>query len=334
MSRSKHDASGGSFQVTSIYFTVNNWTEDDWTKVRASPLYSYGIMGKEVGELGTPHLQGFVQLKKRKRSKGAFNQLAAYFHARPHMGKPDGTAQQNQAYCSKDKEFVEWGTIKVHGGKRARMDLEAMKLAIQAGASWEELALEHTAAHARYHKWGERLRTEIRTRLAKEELKAEMMKIKLRTWQENCLRKLAAQSPRQVLWVLDSTGEKGKTFLAKWLCVMQDAFYIEGGKKADISYAYDFQRTVVFDLCRSTEEFVNYGTIESFKNGMMFSPKYESAVKVFKAAQVIVFSNWAPDQSKLSADRWDIVDLETDAWIDVKRHLTGEFIFTDPEPLI
>ena len=222
------------------------------------------------------------------------------------MEKAKGNAKSNKTYCSKENEFIEWGTLPTPG---KRMDLEAMKEAIIDGATWETLAKEHTAAHARYHKWGERLSKEIKTREAKEELKALMKTKTLRPWQQHALNRLASQGERTVLWIMDSTGGKGKTFLAKWLCVMQDAFYIEGGKKADISYAYDFQSTVVFDLSRQTQEFVNYGTIESFKNGMMFSAKYESTMKVFKPAQVVVFSNWAPDKSQLSADRWEIIDF-------------------------
>lgn len=46
--------------------------------------------------------------------------------------------------------------------------------------------------------------------------------------------------------------------------------------------------------------------IESFKNGLFFSPKYDTCTKTFKSAKVVVFANWAPDKTKLSADRWDV----------------------------
>jgi len=118
-----------------------------------------------------------------------------------------------------------------------------------------------------------------------------MEKAELREWQQEAIKLLYGQDERQVLWIMDSKGGKGKSFLAKWLCVMWDAFYVEGGKKADISYAYQMQKTVVFDLSRQTQEFVNYSTIESFKNGVIFSPKYASTTKFFTPARVIVFSN-------------------------------------------
>jgi len=313
--------------MNAFIFTLNNYKEDDLAKIQASELYKYGIVGKEVGTTGTPHLQGYLQLQKRTRANTVWKAFNAITGHRARTEQAKGNAASNKTYCSKGGDFVEWGEASTTG---KRMDLVAMRDAIIDGASWETLAMEHTAAHARYHKWGETLRKEIRVRKAKEELKALMETKTLRAWQENALEKLANQSDRKVLWIMDSTGGKGKTFLAKWLCVMRDAFYVEGGKKADISYAYDFQETVVFDLSRQTQEFVNYGTIESFKNGMMFSAKYESSMKIFKPAKVIVFSNWAPDTSQLSADRWEIIDLEQRTVFEQARtHISNDFIFTD-----
>lgn len=50
--------------------------------------------------------------------------------------------------------------------------------------------------------------------------------------------------------------------------------------------------------------------IEQIKNGIYFSGKYESQMKYDKPPHVVVFSNTMPDQSKLSADRWNIVFLD------------------------
>lgn len=60
------------------------------------------------------------------------------------------------------------------------------------------------------------------------------------------------------------------------------------------------------DLTRSQENMLNYGMIESFKNGVFFSPKYNSITKIFKPVKMIIFANWLPDKEKLSEDRWDI----------------------------
>jgi hypothetical protein len=108
------------------------------------------------------------------------------------------------------------------------------------------------------------------------------------------------------MWVWEAKGGVGKTMLAKWLIVNKGAFYLQNGKNTDIAHAYRSQEYVVVDLTRSQEGMFNYGMLESFKNGIFFSPKYESQTKIFKPAKIVVFANWEPDKTKLSADRWDV----------------------------
>lgn len=302
-----------------MIFTHNNYKETDLAKLQAADWVKYGVVGKEVGANGTPHLQGYLRLQKQMRQKKAFDRLADLFEKRPHMEPAKGSAKKNKIYCSKEGNFVEWGDLPKPG---TRTDLHAMRDSIEAGKCWEYLAREHTSAHARYHKWGEQYRDKILDREAKEELMQEFRSAEMRDWQKRVIKRLKAQNRRQVLWVIDKAGGMGKTWLAKYLCVMQDAFYCEGGKKSDIAFAYKRQETVVFDLTRSTQEFVNYSIIESFKNGMMFSGKYESTVKVFKPAKVVVFSNWRPEVDKLSIDRWDILDLEPEVFIAARASAT------------
>lgn len=86
----------------------------------------------------------------------------------------------------------------------------------------------------------------------------------------------------------------------------ENAFYISGGKTADIALAYARQDIVIFDFAREQEERVNYHCIEKFKDGLMWSPKYNSKTKIFRPPRVLVFSNFEPDVTKLSADRWDL----------------------------
>lgn len=108
------------------------------------------------------------------------------------------------------------------------------------------------------------------------------------------------------MWIWEETGNTGKTYLAKWLSVWRDAFIVRGGKHNDIKFAYNYQRYVVFDLARDQMDRVPYQLMEEFCDGYFFSGKYESRGKVFRPARVAVMANFAPDESKLSADRWDI----------------------------
>nr|KAG5709282.1 hypothetical protein BaRGS_018034 [Batillaria attramentaria] len=80
----------------------------------------------------------------------------------------------------------------------------------------------------------------------------------------------------------------------------------ENGKSTDTKHAYSGERIVIFNLTRSQEDHINYEIIESIKNVIIFSPKYESGMKIFEPPHVVVFANFSPNLSKLSQDRWDI----------------------------
>jgi len=87
-------------------FTLNNYTESDidyYQQLVQTGNAKYIIIGKEVGEEGTPHLQGFVSFASRRH----FNAVKDLF-PRAHLEK---AMSLNAAieYCKKDGNFVEWG---------------------------------------------------------------------------------------------------------------------------------------------------------------------------------------------------------------------------------
>lgn len=78
-------------------FTINNPTEADEEGVRVLRAASlYCIVGREVGESDTPHLQGYVVFEKMWRRMRLARVLPrAYLHV------AHGSSPENQAYCSK-----------------------------------------------------------------------------------------------------------------------------------------------------------------------------------------------------------------------------------------
>lgn len=136
----------------------------------------------------------------------------------------------------------------------------------------------------------------------------------LRPWQEEVI-KIINEVPddRSIHWFYDAVGGKGKTCLAKHICFNHKPCIYVQGKSADIKSAIAVlkvkPRIVLFGLPRSLEEFVSYEAIESCKDGIFFSGKYESGMVLMKPPHVIIFANFMPDTSKLSADRWIIHNL-------------------------
>ena len=133
----------------------------------------------------------------------------------------------------------------------------------------------------------------------------------LRPWQKSVRNLLRCQDDRRILWICDTEGNTGKTYLGNYL-MCEGAYVIEGGSTKDIAFSYQGQEYVVIDLCRSQEQYVNYHVMECFKNGRLFSPKYESRVKQFNPVKVIVFSNFFPEWTKLSLDRWECLEIVND----------------------
>ena len=133
----------------------------------------------------------------------------------------------------------------------------------------------------------------------------------LQPWQRLARRLLLDQSDRTVLWIYDPLGDTGKSYLAKYLkATLPSCILLESGKKADLANAFSNEEVVIFDYTRSMETTINYSILENFKNGYLFSPKYNSSVKQFKSCKVMCLANFVPDLSKLSQDRWMYFLLE------------------------
>lgn len=140
----------------------------------------------------------------------------------------------------------------------------------------------------------------------------QMKEITLKPWQEKVLKMMDEQNDRQVLWIYDEQGNRGKTLLAKHQHITNNVFYTTNASTKDITFAYNRESKVIIDLSRSVEDRVNCSVIEQLKNGLMFSAKYQSRTKVFNPPAVCVMSNFLPDTKKLSKDRCQIYAFYAD----------------------
>lgn len=96
-------------------FTLNNYTPEEYDRIltacRNVPFSKY-IIGKETGEQGTPHLQGFVcttleHYKFRPLERLRFGNVALRDGKNAvHWEAAKGSIDENREYCSKDGDFV------------------------------------------------------------------------------------------------------------------------------------------------------------------------------------------------------------------------------------
>lgn len=134
-------------------------------------------------------------------------------------------------------------------------------------------------------------------------------------WQLEILQILSTEpDDRKVYWYWSEPGGIGKSQFCKYLLAQGKCVFIDEGKKADIMYSImeadmDECNAVIFDIPRDNGNKVSYKSIESIKNGMVYSPKYESKHKLFNSPHVICFANVEPEYTALSNDRWVVKQI-------------------------
>lgn len=253
-------------------FTLNHYSEEQIQKIRSSIDLEcrVGFFNKEIGESGTPHLQGYIEFKSKNRPAQKFGIPEI------HWEKAKGNKDQNFKYCSKDS-----------GGNLAEM----------------------TYAMGYKPKCKLRVITE------------------LRPWQKQVEQlineELASFDDRTVNWLVDIQGCCGKTQFCKYLTTKRkQTMIITGGSYSDIACIvkmkvkdHDFdlndETICVFNIPRKADDggMISYKALESVKDGLMTSTKYESETMVYNCPSVWVFSNNYPKYQSLTKDRWKIYHI-------------------------
>ena len=242
------------------------------------------------------------------------NALKKLIGMRAHIEAARETELENDKYCRKDGVVaIEKGTmipeISAKGCEAQATETihKLITLRLKGVSVVTIAASDDVVCYFKYEKMIEKTVREFIQEKNILDLKAEYVNINWRLWQLKLIEYLnKTPDDRKVLWYVDEKGNSGKTFITKYLLTQGDTLRYENGKSADVKYALEGQRNVIFDLSRSQESHVNYEVIDSVKNGVVFSTKYESKMKVFTTPHVVIMANFAPDESKMSADRWDI----------------------------
>ena len=283
-------------------FTLNNYTDEDVSRLRRlADSVKYLLFGRETGESGTPHLQGMVLFSTTKRFGAVKGLIGSDAHIELCKNVP-----ASETYCKKDDDFEEFGSYQKRGESK-REDLEKFKEDVKNGeVNLKRLRDMHSLVFAKYPRFAMEYVTDNAP-------KRVIIEHELHDWQKKLKTDLDAEpDDRKIVFVVDTEGNKGKTWFAHWYTSQsENCQVIQPGKKADMAYVLEVSVRVLFiDAPRSKQgEYVQYDFLEDVKNGYVFSTKYESKVKQLQKCHVVVLMNEMPDMSKLSADRYEIIDL-------------------------
>jgi len=129
-------------------------------------------------------------------------------------------------------------------------------------------------------------------------------------WQRHCLSiALSMPNDRKIIWFWDEKGCTGKTTMGKYLSHFHKAIPLRG-KTNDILHcaAENVSLIYLFIAPRTNEDYFPYEGLELVKDGFYMSGKYESKPVIRPVPHVFVFSNFEPNMSKCSADRWEVIE--------------------------
>jgi len=135
-------------RIRRFCFTWNNFPDsaiDSLTEWIHKNNARYAIIGKEKGERGTPHLQGYIMLSNQLR----FSSIKKDFPML-HIEKARGTSLQNKVYCSKELDFVEIGECPEDSATVTKNVWKTI-YDLAAKGDWSTLQSDHTRVWIMMH---------------------------------------------------------------------------------------------------------------------------------------------------------------------------------------
>lgn len=293
-------------QGTRWCFTLNNPTsgeEGALADLLDSDHVRYGVYGRETGEEGTPHFQGFVIFTSNRR----FNNVKALLGDRYHIELARGTNKQADDYCKKDGNFNTYGDMPSSTPKNSRWEQYRDWL-----KSLDNRPTELEILEAFPSLYGQYRNAALRFRDLLCPLPTPPQEGTLREWQQSLQERLLGDpDDRSIHFLVDEVGNSGKTWFARyWLRKYpEETQVISAAKRDDMAHAIDPDKKYFFvNVARSQMEYLSYAVLEALKDQIVFSPKYDSTTKILThVPHVVVFCNEEPDITKLSEDRFDIV---------------------------
>jgi len=117
-------------------FTLNNYTVDHIELFNSIDCV-YVVYGKEVGDSGTPHLQGYIRFKNQKTMSAAIKLMPGC-----HIEIKRGTCAEAITYCKKDGDVYERGEAPKTPADGGKMEKDRWKEINKRARDGDEAWLE------------------------------------------------------------------------------------------------------------------------------------------------------------------------------------------------
>ena len=258
------------------FLTWNNYTEEDKEEFRQwvldSKTKTHAIQA-EVGENGTPHLQGCIAFENGR----SFDQLHKKW-PKVHWERCK-SLKDAMDYCQKSETRVE--VIDVKDDKPEEIEDELSKV---EPYWWQRNIIDlvkEKPDNRTIHWYFDEVGNGGKTTLAKH---------------------LCINYPDQII-MLSGGPSNCKYGIMSFLYNKVKGEWVRNNRNL---------RAVLFDFTRSQDDKVSYQALEEIKNGIFFNTKYECKQILYNCPHVICFANFIPDTKKLSEDRWKIIDINSD----------------------
>lgn len=311
-------------QLANWCFTLYQKDLKELPELKHHPDVQYCVYQTEkCPRTGRLHLQGFIQLKNRKRMT-TVKLIIGYDWVNLRPMAKGSSPEQAADYCKKQDSkhpgpSDEYGELRKAG---QRTDLLRLKTAIfEEKKSFIDLTKddEHFSSVARCPSFTREVIQIRDDEEAQAALKAQFEEAELRPWQDELTGLCQERADtRTVMWVCDEVGNAGKSFWASYMSACEDGLVLAPSTFPNMAYLYKIAdkktTTVIVDVTRSSQDDAMLLSAlqfaEACKNGHVISTKYQPAIIRRPAPHVVFLANFWPPTDKLSKDRWCLFHLK------------------------
>lgn len=256
-------------------FTLNNYTIAEMAELAGcfEKKDCEWIFGEEIGDSGTPHLQGFVYFNSKAGERPI--ECLKLSHKRVHWIACKGSKESNVKYCIKDNKYQ-------FGGEKMK--------------SWiniEKQSLNKYVVHLdKIHRWEQNIINVINSKPTMRDIH----------WVYETVGGIGKTEFQKYLL----TNFENIIILGGKSSDMKNAI-VDYNSKLGI-----LPTTILINIPRAQRNRISYTGLEELKDMVFYSGKYEGGMICGPRPHIIIFANYEPKEFEMSADKFIVHDIYND----------------------